>query len=223
MKAKVVVFDFDDTLTDNKLLDLRSFQYLSSRLGLYMPTRQEIKELRYKSMLAKDIITWMIEKSAKSVQVELLMKLRNEFLNGKESEGLIRIKPKAYSTLKKLKSQGYTLLVATRQKLVHLVPILERRRLKDFFQGLYTNSSEDKTSIYQKILQDFNLLPSECIVVSNLFQDLLPALDLGIKAVGIEGSYGVDQALVGKVSVMHDLTELYTYIIEQDKKSGSST
>ena len=216
MKARVIVFDFDDTLTDNKVLDLLSFQYLSSSLGLHMPTRQEIKELRCKSMLAKDIITWMIEKSAKSVQVEHCMKMRDEFLKGKESAALIRIKKRVYSTLKKLKAQGYTLLVATRKDVTQLKPILESHKLRGFFQGLYANSSEDKTSIYQKILHDFNLLPSECLVVSNSFQDLLPALDLGMKAVGIEGSYGVDQALVEKVSVMQDLAELYEYIIDQD-------
>ena len=221
MKDRVVVFDFDDTLTDNSLLDLRSFQYLSSSFGLYKPTGQEIKEFRCKSMLAKDIITWIIEKSVKSVQVELCMKMRDEFLKGKESEELIKMKPRLYSILKKLKSQGYTLLIATRKDLVNLKPILERHKLTGFFQGLYANSSEDKTCIYQKILNDFNLLPSACMVVSNSFQDLLPALDLGMKAVGIEGSYGVDQALVEKVSVMQDLTELYTYIIDQDEKAVS--
>lgn len=213
MKVNVVIFDFDDTLTDNKILDLESFRYLSSNLGLYMPSGQEIKELRCKSLLAKDIISWMIERSAKSVPLDLCIKMRDEFLKGKESQRFIRIKPKSRSILQKLKSQGYVLLIATsRTDTGPLKTILQSHKLAGFFKNVYTNNSGDKTNVYQKILRDLDLLPSECLVVSNSFQDLLPALSLGMKVVGIKGSYGIDSALRESVGIMKDLSEIYSYI-----------
>lgn len=211
MVVKVIIFDFDDTITDNKVLDLESFRYLSCSLGLYVPSMQEITELRCKSLLAKDIISWMIEKSAKSVPLDLCMKMRDEFLKRKESEQLIRIKPNLHSVLRKLKSQGYVLLLATRTDIGRIKSILQSHKLAGFFKSVYANSSEDKTSIYLKILHDLSLLPSECLVVSNSFQDLIPALTLAMKVVGIKGSYGIDQALFESVDVIEDLSELYAY------------
>jgi FMN phosphatase YigB (HAD superfamily) len=110
------------------------------------------------------------------------------------------------------------LLITTRADIGYLKSVLETNKLTGFFKKLYTNCSEDKTAIYQKILTDFDLFPGECLVVSNSFQDLSPALNLGMKAVGIKGSYGIDPALCEKVGVMEDLWELYMYIVGAGEK-----
>jgi len=211
MKVKAIVFDFDDTLTDNRKLDLESFRHLGRVLGLYKPNGREIKELR-KSLLAKDIISWMIKKSATSVSLDLCLKIRNDFLK-KESKRLIIVKPETRSTLQELKSQGRILFIATTR--IDIGPVratLRKHRLEQFFSNIYGKDFGDKSNIYKKILLDLNLAPSECMAVSNSFQDLSQALDLGMKAVGVPGSYGVDPTLHGNVEVLEDLSELGLYM-----------
>jgi phosphoglycolate phosphatase-like HAD superfamily hydrolase len=211
MKVKAVIFDFDDTLTDNKRLDLESFRYLGRILGLYVPSAREIKELR-KTLLAKDIISWMIKKSARSVPLDLCLKIRNDFLR-KENERLIIVKPKVRSALQKLKSEGCSLFIATtRTDIGPVKAILRKHRVERFFKNVYSKDSGDKIDIYKKILLDPNLVPGECMVVSNSFQDLSQALDLGMKAVGVHGSYGVDPALRGNMEVLEDLSKLVFYV-----------
>jgi FMN phosphatase YigB (HAD superfamily) len=65
-----------------------------------------------------------------------------------------------------------------------------------------------KFKIYEKILHDLKVLPSECLVVGNTLQDLLPALNLGMKVVGTKGSYRTDPALRDSVEILEDLSDL---------------
>jgi beta-phosphoglucomutase-like phosphatase (HAD superfamily) len=214
MKVKAVIFDFDDTLTDNKRLDIESFRHLSSVLGLYVPSAREIKELR-KIMLAKDIISWMVKKSARPVPLDLCLKIRNDFLK-KENERLIDVKPNAYSTLRKLKSGGCSLFIATtRTDIGPVKAILRKHKVERFFKDVYSKDSGDKIDVYKRILLDLDLVPGECLVVSNSFQDLSQALDLNMKAVGVNGSYGADPALRGNVKILEDLSELTFYVKKQ--------
>jgi phosphoglycolate phosphatase-like HAD superfamily hydrolase len=211
MNLKAVIFDFDDTLTDNKRLDLESFRHLSRVLSLYTPTGREIEELR-KNLLAKDIISWMIRKSARSVPLDICLKIRDDFLKNR-NEQLIIVKPKTRSTLRRLKSQGCMLFIATTRTDIRPVKaILRKHRLAQFFEEVYGKDSGDKISIYKKILLDLDLTPRECMVVSDSFQDLSQALDLGMEAVGVLGSYGADQALFGNVKVLKDLSAVAAYV-----------
>lgn len=211
MNVKAVIFDFDDTLTDNKRLDLESFRHLGHILDLYVPNAREIKELR-KTLLAKDIISWMIKKSARPVPLDICVKIRTDFLE-KENERFVVVKPKVRSTLQKLRSEGCSLFIATtRTDIGPVKAILRKYRLEQFFENVYGQDSADKIDIYKRILLDLNLVPSECMVVSNSFQDLSQALDLNMKAVGVHGSYGVDPALRGNVEVLKDLSKLAFFV-----------
>ena len=52
----LVIFDFDDTLTDNRFLDYQAFSIPCKKLGLPIPKSQKITNLRKKGFLAKDIM-----------------------------------------------------------------------------------------------------------------------------------------------------------------------
>jgi FMN phosphatase YigB (HAD superfamily) len=63
-------------------------------------------------------------------------------------------------------------------------------------------------------LRDLKLAPNECLVVANTLQDLLPAIGLGMKSLGIKGSYGFDPALQKHVKATSNLLELVKCIEE---------
>ena len=221
---RVIVFDLDDTLIDNKKLDFESFKHLSYGLGLYMPTMHEIIELRCRSLRAKDIISWMIERSKKSVSRTFCMEERKKFLKLEGAGRLIRIKPKSRSTLQELKSRGYLLILATvRDDKNAVLDLLRKRKLAEFFTSVYTNPSRilDETTkisnpdvetvkfkIYREILCDLKVFSNECLVVGDTLQDLSPALSLGMKAIGTKGSYRTDPAMIGTVEIVENLSDL---------------
>jgi beta-phosphoglucomutase-like phosphatase (HAD superfamily) len=219
IKLKAIVFDFDDTLTDNKALDFYSFKLLSSIFDIYELKWRELYNLRRKSMTAGEIIALLIMKSKKSISLEACMKTRKQFLGSKNSGSFVRIKPCLNSVLKKFKREGYLLFIATRAPSNYLYYVLNNHKLTRFFDGLYPDSSEDKTQVYRSILTKLDLNPNNCLVVSNTYQDLSPALKLGMQVVGIKGSYGVEQILHEKVTVVKDMSELHTYI--ESGKNGN--
>lgn len=215
MALKAIIFDLDDTLTDNKLLDLESFRYLSHSFGLYAPKMKEIIELRRKSLLAKDIISWMINKSSKPAPLEICMEMRKRFLKQRSSQELIRLKPNLFNVLKRLKLKTYFLIIVTsRTNTASLAGFLESRKLKQFFTAVYDSNSGTKSAVYKGILQDLKLEPNECLVVANTLEDLLPAIGLGMKSLGIKGSYGFDPALQNHVKMIANLNELACCIEE---------
>ena len=216
---KLIIFDLDDTLTDNKLLDLESFRYLSRSFELYVPKMREISWLRRKSFLAKDIISWMINKSSKSISIEACITMRNRFLQQQDNQGFIKLKPNLVNTLKKLKSKGYLLIIVTsRTKTDSLEAFLQIFNLKQYFTNVYDKNSGTKGAIYKSILQASKLKPSEFLVVSNTLEDLLPAKLLGMNCIGIQGSYGFDAALQKEVKVITNLTELISWINATENK-----
>jgi FMN phosphatase YigB (HAD superfamily) len=215
MALKAIVFDLDDTLTDNKLLDLESFRYLSRSLGLYTPKMREIIELRRRSLLAKDIISWMINRSSKLASLEICIEMRRQFLKRRSSQELIRLKPNLFNILKRLKLENYFLIIVTsRTETASLASFLKSRKLDQFFKAVYDSNSGTKSAIYNGILQNLKLAPNECLVVANTLEDLLPAIGLGMRSIGIKGSYGFDPALQNHVKIIANLNEL-TRCIEE--------
>ena len=53
---KLVIFDFDDTLTDNTILDHQAFKHPCRFLNLKIPEFNEMIKLRKKGCTAKQII-----------------------------------------------------------------------------------------------------------------------------------------------------------------------
>ena len=77
---KLIIFDFDDTITDNSYLDYNSFLFASKKLNLILPKKDDILESRKKGMLAKDITKSYLKKLGKTETFSEYMDLRKQFL-----------------------------------------------------------------------------------------------------------------------------------------------
>jgi len=53
---RVIIIDFDDTITDNRCLDYQAFKLPCKKLGLLTPSKKKIEILRKKDYSAEDIL-----------------------------------------------------------------------------------------------------------------------------------------------------------------------
>ena len=62
---RLIIFDFDDTITDNFMLDLKSFYFTCKQFNINLPTKNKILKFRRKGLLANDISKHLVGNSKK--------------------------------------------------------------------------------------------------------------------------------------------------------------
>ena len=91
---KLVIFDFDDTLTDNNYLDYQAFLVPCTKLGLSSPTLQTITKYRKKGFIAKKIISKFLKPNDRKLYLNKFLEYKKKFLNSKNSLQYLKIKKK---------------------------------------------------------------------------------------------------------------------------------
>ena len=76
--TKLIIFDFDDTITDNFLLDFKSFYFTCKKFGIKCPTKNKILKFRLEGLLANDISKQLIDNN--KIDLNSFITYRKEFL-----------------------------------------------------------------------------------------------------------------------------------------------
>ena len=76
---RLIVFDFDDTITDNFLLDLKSFYFTCKQFDVKLPTKNKILKFRRAGLLANDISKQLVGNSDK-IDLDSFITYRKRFL-----------------------------------------------------------------------------------------------------------------------------------------------
>ncbi len=204
--TKLVIFDFDDTLVDNKTLDYESFKHISRKLNLFMFSHNEIIQMRNKGLLAKDIICRMISRSQKKHDVEYCLEVRNKFLQSVDAVNFLRLRPEAKKTLQILRRKGTKIVLTTLRRHDRSVKIfLKRSKISKYFDAIYSSGdirlnldTKDrmvailvKALFYHSAMRDFRIRKSQAIAVGNSAVDMLAASLMHLKALQVSGSYQI--------------------------------
>lgn len=225
---RLIIFDFDDTIIDNTLLDLDSFRYLTKNYRLDFIDDQKILRWRRKGMLAKNIIKKMTQKN-KNYELELLIKARLDYLKkGGLGLKLVRPKPCVNAVLRKLKEDGYHIVIATsRTNFPIIKKILKKIQVDEFIDSVYyfqhfvrnkskypENYNQLKKNLYELAISDYEMKSKidRTIVVGNLKSDIIPAIELKIENFAIKGSYRFDTGIKKLTKTLESLDELFRYI-----------
>ena len=202
---KFIIFDFDDTLTDNSLRDFHSFEALIDNFDIQKFSRNKIFSLRRNNYSSNEICK-ILCKNNESI-LDDLKKSREYFLNDYNSYSkYVKLKPGTKKILKKLNLDGHVLFLnsiqSNRKSFIETLKDLE---LLTYFQDVYTTkmllnkSNSDqriklKKNMYSRIISDHKILKnnSNTFVVGNLFSDLIPAKFFHLNTLLIRGSYGFD-------------------------------
>mgnify|MGYP001485028955 CR=1 FL=1 len=225
MKKKLIILDFDDTLTDNSERDLRSFQDVIDTFNLKSITKQEILNWRKEDKTSEFIIKQLINSNDEKL-LKNCFKHRLKFLEKESSyTKYVKLKPSTVKILNNLKNNGYTLaLNSIKENHQNFLNTLQDFQIQNYFENItsqklllsddsFESRAKTKKSMYDKILSQLELFNKENIlIIGNLFSDIIPGHDMGIDSLLIEGSFGFDTSYNYSCDKISKLDEIYKFI-----------
>ena len=131
-------------------------------------------------------------------------------------------KPFAAEAVKALKTRGFTLVIASTTRRINLEAyksvnrnIVSKARLEDYFSAIYTHEDVENIKpapdIHLRLMREFNVLPSECLVFEDSLVGVMAAKNAGIEVCAVydEHSDG-DREKISFLAdyKIHDFSEL---------------
>jgi len=181
---KLIIFDFDDTLIDNKILDFQSFKQISIKLDGYVPNITEITKLREKNFSARTIIKWLFKKSRRKYNTKKFWEERVKFLESKNSLKYISLRPYSKILLRKLKKHNITIVICTlRKNKKNLELFLDKETIKPFIDSIFnlkdktietrnlSNAIKIKQELFNLIMKSYNFNSNEILSIGDSYAD----------------------------------------------------
>ncbi len=197
---KNIFFDLDGTLSDSAPGIIKSLQYAFERLHLKVPTPQDLRGC---------VGPPLQESLKKFLQDESLIPKAIGFYRERYGvRGLIEnhLYPGMRELLEKLKSDGYTLFVATAKPTVYSAKILVHFKINSFFKGCYGSELDgrhtNKAELLNFLLQKENLIASESLMIGDRSFDIIAAEKNSVQSIGVLYGYG-DQAELQAAGARH--------------------
>jgi len=225
MKKKLIIFDFDDTLTDNSERDLRSFLDIIETFDLKFVEKQEILNWRKEDKTSEFIIKQLINSNDEKL-LKNCFTHRLKFLEKESSyTNYVKLKPSTVKILNNLKNDGYILaLNSIKENHQNFLNTLNTFQIQNYFENIisqklflsvdsFESRSKTKKLMYEKILSELEFLNKENIlIIGNLFSDIIPGHDMKIDSILIEGSFGFDTSHNHPCDKISKLAEIYKFI-----------
>jgi phosphoglycolate phosphatase-like HAD superfamily hydrolase len=230
---QLVIFDFDDTITDNSLFDYQSFVFTCKKLNLQIPKKNKIIKLRKKGFTAKEIIK-MLKLYDKKTSMDEFIEIRSKFLDMEKFQCKIKLKNKTkYLLYFLLRKKIRCILCSAKINKQFVINFLKKENIHKYFQKTYfmkdlnilldnldeSNRILIKNIILKKILKDEKLLSSEIIYIGNSNEDYQAAKNKNLKYIHYQNSYlkKLEEKNVIKVNNMYKIVK----IIEKEIKIGN--
>ena len=226
MDKKLIIFDFDDTLTDNSERDVQSFIHIDRKFNLRNIKKQKIIQWRRSGILSNSIIKKLMD-SDDNTLFKKCVKQRSNFLADYNSYiKYVQLKHFTIKILSELNSQNHILILNSIQSdNKKFQEILKFFKINDFFQKIFVeqlhgteNLIQDriqlKEFLYEKIVSEFNFINDKknVLVVGNLVSDIMPAENLNLKSLMIEGSFGFDNSMQNTGTQITELKQILGFI-----------
>lgn len=222
----LILFDLDDTLIDNTLYDIDSFEYVAKQFKFRKFSNDSIIQWRKHGMLAKNILKKLIRTNNKLLLQDCVKQRITYLDSGGSGTKLIKLKPDVYETLQILKKKKYNMaIVSARKHKPSIQNILKKFNVDDCFKKIYCASDYKdyshkitnitlKEELYKMALLDFNKNPKheKVFLIANLKSDFIPAKKLSIKGIGIRGSYRFDSGLSKMVVTVNFMSEIFRHL-----------
>ena len=199
---RLIIFDFDDTITDNFMLDLKSFYFTCKQFNVKLPTKNKILKFRRNGLLANDISKHLVGNS-KKIDLDSFITYRKRFLEDNSVKYL-----KLKSNIKKLfgfiKTKEMKIVICSANKHKSIIEdFLKINKIFHNFSKILTmddlgltidNSSFSnrvliKKSLLHNLLKKFSISTSEIVFVGNSLEDLQSANYFEIPFIRFQNNY----------------------------------
>ena len=227
---KTVIFDFDDTITNNQLLDYMAFSVPSKKLSINKPTKFEILKARKKGLLVGDIILPYLKYQNADIKKRFFL-YRTEFLNDINSINFLRVQKNLRQLLYNLEKRKISCIICSSKKNKEIIiKFLKKNDLRKFFDQIFVssdlgfeidNTNEEnriliKRSLLYSVVKKENKQYGDIVFVGN-FEDIEASKDLDIIPIFFQNSYLQKQNVKSIISV-NNMLELNNKIMEIHNK-----
>src|SRR3989344_2892394 len=135
--CKYIVFDFDDTITYNNILDYMSFKITCNKLGILHPSINKIAKLRRRGFLAKNIIKKICRYQKNEKIIREFLEYRKKFLLNNSLQYL-KLRPNSKAVLSNLHKSKYNLILCSANINGSMVKtFLKKNDLFKLFAGVF--------------------------------------------------------------------------------------
>ena len=199
---RLIIFDFDDTITDNFLLDLKSFYFTCKQFDVKLPTKNKILKFRREGLLASDISKHLVGNSNK-IDLDSFIIHRKKFLEN-NSVKYLRLKKNIKKLFSFIKTKEIKIVICSANKHKFIIEnFLKANKIFHNFNKILTtdelgfridNTSFSnrvliKNSLLHNVLKKFKIPTSEIVFVGNSLEDLQSANYCGIPFIYIQNYY----------------------------------
>jgi len=227
---KKIIFDFDDTITDNQLLDYMAFTIPSKKLGISRPTKLEIQKARKRGLLTGDIILPHLKHHDSETRKRFFLS-RTEFLNSVSSADFLRAQKNLKLLLNNLVQRKINCVICSSKKNKKIIiKFLEKNNMRKYFDEIFVSSdlgfeldnrNKDnriliKRSLLYAVLKKEKKKSGEIIFVGN-FEDMIAAKNLDVISVYFQNSYLQKQYIKTTIST-NNMIQLNNIVKEIDDK-----
>lgn len=209
--GKTILFDLDGTLTDSGEGIIGCAEKTLRHFGVTPPDR-----ITMRSFVGPPLLESFPRFGIPDEQAEEAVRIYREFY---VPEGMFQNYPYPgiEDLLSRLKTEGYSLFVATAKPEHMSVAILEHFRLSQYFQGIYgalvDGLPDTKAAVIARILDAYPEA-RDVIMVGDTVTDIKGAAVHNIPTVGVSWGYGevANMEEAGAAAIVNTMDELYEYL-----------
>ena len=202
---KLVIFDFDDTITDNRYLDYASFKTTFNKFNIKNElSLKKLISLRQKSYTAKNILKVIKNSTEKKFSSKNFLNDRKNFLLSYESNNYLKVKKDTTYLMEYLDSKNISILLCSVRHDKNIIKkFLKENNIEDYFKNIFCSSDLKltiendtssnriliKSSLLKKILIKNKIKFYEIVYVGNSFEDKVAALTHKINFIKFDNDY----------------------------------
>ncbi len=223
MALKAIIFDVDGTLADTEDGHRKSFNKAFAENGLDWNWDVALYDKLLKVTGGKERIKYFVSDFlpdfSKPADYEVFVKNLHVVKTGHYTamlrEGAIPLRPGIKQLIGDARKAGITLAIATTTSPENVSALLEVGLGKDWESYFAANGCGDivplkkpAPDIYNWVLNELKLAPSDCIALEDSYNGLRSALAAGIKTYITTNPYTHKQDFTGAAAVFDDLSDL---------------
>lgn len=214
----IIFFDLDGTIVDSAPGILESVKYALAHFGIEEKDKEKLNVFIGPPLFDAFSKYYNMNKE----DADLAVAKYRENYNGNNAVEKFTVYDGVEKMLKDLKSQGFTICLATAKPLLFAQKILDKADLSKYFDVIngasFDESKRTKTAVIADTIEKSNFKKERILMVGDRENDVTGAKNNGISVLGVTYGYGDKKELkdAGCLNIVSSPEEVVKFIMENN-------